>query len=58
MKNATTFILCLMLCIVFMLSAFIAWASYMDILAAALGVAGFIAGYFAGQELEPKRQTK
>ena len=52
MRNTSTFILCLMLCIAFMLGAIVAWASYLDILAFILGVTGFIAGYFAGQEIE------
>ena len=38
--------------VAFMLGAIVAWASYLDILAFILGVAGFIAGYFAGQEIE------
>lgn len=52
MRNTKTFILCLMLCIALLLGALVAWASYLDIFAFILGAAGFVAGYFAGQEIE------
>lgn len=54
MKHTAKFFLALMLCIALMLSAFVAWSCYLDVLAFLLGAAGFVAGYFAGNELETK----
>lgn len=52
MKHTAKFFLTLMLCIALMLSAFVVWSCYLDVLAFLLGAAGFVAGYFAGHKIE------
>lgn len=52
MNKYLRFALCTLLCMAFILAAIVAWCDHRDILAFILGLAGFIAGYFALPEKE------